>query len=76
MFSNILEGNLNFDMNGMCFEILFEDGDTSGSLMSGTVIEVLIDGKWRTTRIKFEDDWYLEGLEDVEPQGLDARMEI
>lgn len=76
MFSNILEGKLNFDMNGMCFEILFEDGDTSGSLMSGTVIEVLIDGKWRTTRIKFEDDWYLEGLEDVEPQGLDARMEI
>lgn len=76
MFSNILEGKLNFDMNGMCFEILFEDGDTSGSLMSGTVIEVLIDGKWRTTRIKFEDDWYLEGFEDVEPQGLDARMEI
>ena len=37
MFSNILEGKLNFDMNGMCFEILFED---------------------------------------VEPQGMDTRMEI
>ena len=76
MFSNIYEGVLNFDMNGMCFEILFEDGDTSGSLMSGTVIEVLIDDQWRTTRIKFEDDWYLEGFEDVEPQGLPARMEV
>ena len=76
MFSNIYEGVLNFDMNGMCFEILFEDGDTSGSIMSGTVIEVLIDDKWRTTRIKFEDDWYLEGFEDVEPQGLPARMEV
>ncbi|MBR4861532.1 MAG: DUF5348 domain-containing protein [Firmicutes bacterium] len=76
MFSNIYEGVLNFDMNGMCFEILFEDGDTSGSIMSGTVIEVLIDDQWRTTRIKFEDDWYLEGFEDVEPQGLPARMEV
>lgn len=36
MFSNILEGTLSFDMNGMCFEILLEDGDTSGSIMSGT----------------------------------------
>ena len=76
MFSNVLEGKLNFDMNGMCFEIVFEDGDTSGSLMSGTVIDAFINGKWRTTRIKFEDDWYLEGFEDVEPQGLDVRMEI
>ena len=76
MFSNIYEGVLNFDMNGMRFEILFEDGDTSGSIMSGTVIEVLIDDQWRTTRIKFEDDWYLEGFEDVEPQGLPARMEV
>ena len=76
MFSNIYEGVLNFDMNGMCFEILFEDGDTSGSIMSGTVIEVLIDDQWRTTRIKFEDDWYLESFEDVEPQGLPARMEV
>ena len=76
MFSNIYEGVLNFDMNGMCFEILFEDGDTSGSIMSGTVSEVLIDDQWRTTRIKFEDDWYLEGFEDVEPQGLPARMEV
>ena len=65
MFNMMLEGVLNFDMNGMCFEILYEDGDTSGSLMSGTVIEVLIEDKWRTTRIKFEDDWYLEGFEDV-----------
>lgn len=76
MFNDMLEGVLNFDMNGMCFEILLEDGDTSGSLMSGTVIEVLIDGNWRTTRIKFEDDWYLEGFEDVEPQGLEARMDV
>ena len=76
MFNDMLEGVLNFDMNGMCFEILLEDGDTSGSLMSGTVIEVLIDGDWRTTRIKFEDDWYLEGFEDVEPQGLEARMDV
>jgi hypothetical protein len=76
MFSNILEGTLSFDMNGMCFEILLEDGDTSGSIMSGTSLEVLIDGAWKTTRIKFEDDWYLEGFEDVEPQGLTARMEV
>ena len=76
MFNMLYEGVLNFDMNGMCFEILYEDGDTSGSLMSGTVIEVLIEDKWRTTRIKFEDDWYLEGFEDVEPQGLAARMEL
>lgn len=76
MYNAALEGTLNFDMNGMCFEILFEDGDTSGSLISGTVIDVFVDGKWRTTRIKFEDDWYLEGLEDVEPQGLAVRMEV
>ena len=76
MFSNILEGTLSFDMNGMCFEILLEDGDTSGSIMSGTSLEGLIDGKWRTTRMKFEDDWYLEGFEDVEPQGLTARMDV
>lgn len=41
MYNAALEGTLNFDMNGMCFEILFEDGDTSGSLISGTVIEFL-----------------------------------
>ena len=76
MFHNILEGVLNFDMNGMCFEILMEDGDTSGSLMSGTVIEVFLNDDWLTTRIRFEDDWYLEGFEDVEPQGLPARMEV
>ena len=76
MFSNILEGTLSFDMNAMCFELLLEDGDTSGSIMSGTTLEVQIDGDWKTTRIKFEDDWYLEGFEDVEPQGLTARMEV
>ena len=72
------EGKLFFD--GERYDIRYPDGGEYGGLHCGNIIVVMVDGKWRTARIEYNDTkgWYLFSF-DLNPeaiafQGLPVRI--
>ena len=55
-------------------DIRFDLDDYYGGLHCGTIMEVLIDGKWVPTRIEMADDWFLVGVNTRNIAGLTVRI--
>ncbi len=55
-------GTLTYDPSIERLDVLFDNGNSLGGLHCGDILDVMVDGKYRTTRIEYDDDWYLYGL--------------
>lgn len=45
-----------------------------GGIHCGEVFEVQLNGKWVTTRVEMDEDWYLVGLPGLKLEGLEVRQ--
>lgn len=70
-------GLLVYDCETDRLDIVSEEGCRTGGLHCGDCITVWADGAWRSCRVEYERDWYLDGLyrEGVIPCGLQARFQ-
>ena len=55
-------GTLTYDPYTERLDVLLDNGNSLGGLHCGDILEVLVDGEYRATRIERNDDWYLYGL--------------
>lgn len=68
------QGALVYDSESERIDIRFGPEDYYGGLHCGECMDVLIDGKWKPTRIEMGDDWYLVGIKTKNLIGLTVRM--
>lgn len=55
-------------------DVRFSPEEYHGGLHCGDTMEVLINGKWKPTRIEMNDDWYLVGVKTKDITGLTVRI--
>lgn len=70
----MMQGLLIYDDASDRMDIWFGPDNYYGGLHCGTTMEVLIDGRWISTRIEISDDWYLVGLSQYRLPGLIVRI--
>lgn len=68
-------GSLVYDNKSGRMDICFGLDEYYGGLHCGECMEVLVDGKWFSTRIEMGKDWYLVGVETDSLSGLTVRIQ-
>ena len=56
------QGALIFNEQTDRYDIRFDLADYYGGLHCGECLEVMVGGKWRSTRIEMAERWYLVGI--------------
>ena len=73
----MLHGELIFSQECGRLDIKLDSDETatSGGLHCGECLDVLIDGKWKASRVEYSGGWFLVGLFPVGqiPSGLSVR---
>lgn len=64
------QGTLIYSEKTGRFNIRFDLNDYYGGLHCGECMDVMIDGRWKPTRIEYADDWYLVGVVTESLEGL------
>jgi len=68
------QGALIYDQGSGRYDIRFGLTDYYGGLHCGECFEVLVNGRWKATRIEMGDNWYLVGIKISSLSGLRVRM--
>lgn len=68
------QGTLVLDIDSGRMDIRFGLNDFYGGLHCGTIMEVLIDGKWVPTRIEMSDDWFMVGVNTEQQKRVTDNM--
>lgn len=68
------QGALVYDNNTGRYNIRFDLNDYYGGLHCGECLDVLIQGKWGSTRIECWNGWYLVGIDTDILDGLVVRI--
>lgn len=68
------QGALVFDEHTDRYDIRFDLNDYYGGLHCGECFDVMVDGKWKPTRIEMADSWYLVGVRAADLNGLRVRI--
>ena len=68
------QGTLIFNKQINRYDIRFDLADYYGGLHCGECFDVMIGGKWRSTRIEMADTWYLVGIRADDLNGLRVRI--
>jgi len=68
------QGELIYDENSGRYDIRFSLTDYYGGLHCGECFDVLVNGKWKPTRIEMGGDWYLVGIKTPSLSGLRVRI--
>lgn len=68
------QGALVYDTNTGRYNIRFDLNDYYGGLHCGECLDVLIQGKWVSTRIECWNGWYLVGIDTDILDGLVVRI--
>ena len=72
--NNYKQGSLIYDQAQDRIDIRLETGDYYGGLHCGETMDVLVDGRWISTRIEKGQDWYLVGIKTRALNGLEVRI--
>ncbi len=69
-------GKLIYNIGSRRLDVLFNDGSTLGGFHCGDLLDVLLDNCWISTRVEYDEDWYLHGLfqKGRIPVGLTVRV--
>lgn len=68
------QGTLIFDKRANCYGTRFDLADYYGGLHCGETFDVLVGGRWRSTRIEMAENWYLVGTRTDDLSGLRVRI--
>lgn len=67
-------GTLVFDEYTDRYDIRFDIDNYYGGLHCGECMDVYIDGKWTSTRIEYDENWYLVGITTKDLNGLQVKI--
>ncbi len=68
------QGALFYDPRSERMDIRFGLESYYGGLHCGETMDVLLDGKWFSTRIELNDKWYLVGIDTDNIENLIVRI--
>ena len=68
------QGALVFDEHTDRYDIRFDLNDYYGGLHCGECFDVMVGGKWKSTRIEMGESWYLVGVRAADLNGLQVRI--
>ena len=68
------QGALIFDEQAHRNENRFDVANDYGGLHGGETFDVMVGGRWKTTRIEMAEDWYQVGVRDDDLAGLRVRI--
>lgn len=68
------QGALIFDEQTDRYDIRFDLADYYGGLHCGETFDVMVGGRWRSTRIEMAENWYLVGIHADDLSGLRVRI--
>lgn len=76
MNRNYRIGTMGYNYNLDRYDVAFPDGTTAGGLHCGQTFDILINGRWISTRIEMDwnTGWYLVGVADSIPFGVKVRL--
>lgn len=69
-------GKLIYNIDSKRLDVLFDDGSLLGGFHCGDRLDILLENGWISTRVEYDEDWYLFGLYQSGriPVGLNVRV--
>lgn len=68
------EGRLYYNTDNQRYGLMVRGEWYIDGLHCGTPLEVWIDNEWQSTRIEFDEEWYLVGFKGIVLYSLKARV--